>query len=250
MFTDPPYFDHVQYAELIDFCFTWLRQALAHVEPAFAQGTTRSLAELTGNQTLGRDLEHFAAGISQVFQRFGSALKPGRPFVFTYHHNDPLAYVPLVLAILDAGLDCTATFPAPAEMSASLHIAGAGSSIVDSVFVCRKPVGARQLAPVDASDIPGVCRAATHGDLKLMRQSGVRLTPADAFCLAAGHIARLTVRELAQRWSRLTPFGQRMATARDCLERITLLANVPDIVRCVAPTLALQRGTKGPEPRM
>jgi adenine-specific DNA methylase len=245
VFTDPPYFDNVQYAELIDFCFTWLRQALEHVEPTFARHTTRSLAELTGNQTLGKDLVHFATGISEVFQRFAGALKPGRPFVFTYHHNDPLAYVPLVLAMLDAGLDCTATFPAPAEMSASLHIAGAGSSIVDSIFVCRNTGAARQLAPVDSSAVRSECQAALHADVELLRQSDVRLTRTDVHCLAAGHIARLTVRSLTHSWSRLAPIGQRMATARDCLERITLLANVPDIVRCVAPNLVLQRGTKG-----
>ena len=28
VFTDPPYFDNVQYAELIDFCYVWLRRVL------------------------------------------------------------------------------------------------------------------------------------------------------------------------------------------------------------------------------
>lgn len=141
VFTDPPYFDNVQYAELMDFCFAWLRLALADEFPAFDRPTTRSDFELTGNVTRGRDLDHFTQGLADVFRHYAAVLKPGAPFVFTYHHNDPLAYVPLVVAILDAGLDCTATLPAPAEMSASLHIARTGSSVLDSVFICRRTPG-------------------------------------------------------------------------------------------------------------
>ena len=35
VFTDPPYFDNVQYAELIDFCYVWLRRALEARIPSF-----------------------------------------------------------------------------------------------------------------------------------------------------------------------------------------------------------------------
>ena len=47
VFTDPPYFDNVQYAELMDFCFVWLRQLLGHEvaqrlgHSANLRGTTR-----------------------------------------------------------------------------------------------------------------------------------------------------------------------------------------------------------------
>ena len=41
------------------------------------------------------------------------------------------------MAILDAGLTCSASLPCPAEMGGSIHIHGTASSIVDTVFVCR-----------------------------------------------------------------------------------------------------------------
>ena len=138
VFTDPPYFDNVQYAELIDFCYVWLRRVLSDAHPEFRPETTRTAGELTGNGTAGRGLAGFTDGLSAVFSTFARALKPGAPFVFTFHHNDPQAYVPLVVAALDAGLTCTAVLPAAAEMAASLHIAGTSSSVLDSVFVCRR----------------------------------------------------------------------------------------------------------------
>src|SRR6185295_6743522 len=112
VFTDPPYFSNVQYAELMDFCFSWLRLGLSEEFDEFQCSTNRTEDDLTGNVTLGRGLDHFTKNLSAVFCHFAAALKPGAPFVFTYHHNDPAAYVPLVVAILDAGLDCTVTLPA------------------------------------------------------------------------------------------------------------------------------------------
>ena len=140
VFTDPPYFANVQYAELMDFCYVWLRLGLGERHVQFRGETTRSASELTGNVTMGRDLAHFAQGLSAIYARYAAALKAGAPFVFTYHHNELTAYAPLVVAVLDAGMTCTAVLPAPAEMGASLHINGTGSSVLDSVFVCRRSV--------------------------------------------------------------------------------------------------------------
>ncbi len=135
--TDPPYFGNVQYAELMDFCYVWLRRLVGDQSDAFGAPSTRNAQELTGNEDMGRGLEHFAEGLSAVFQRMAQALKPGGPLAFTYHHNDLNAYVPVAVAMLDAGLTCSASLPCPAEMGASIHISGTGSSIVDTVFVCR-----------------------------------------------------------------------------------------------------------------
>lgn len=238
VFTDPPYFDNVQYAELMDFCFVWLRLGLKDEFPEFRRATTRSESELTGNVTLGRGLLHFTEGISNVFVRYAAALKPGAPFVFTYHHNDSTAYVPLIVAILDAGMDCHATLPAAGEMSASLHIAGTGSSVLDSVFVCR-PVP-RQRRTLELADPERTCEAALRDDASKMRAAGLRITRGDLLCLAAGHVARLAVNELARRWDRSKGLDRRMALATSALEsinaRIDLDSLIVRLVRAGAPS--------------
>ncbi|NIP24280.1 MAG: DNA methylase, partial [Phycisphaerae bacterium] len=135
--TDPPYFANVQYAELMDFCYVWLRKHLSDTIPFFRLSTTRSTEELTVNQTEGRDITHFTAGLSRIFVTFTQALKPGSPFAFTYHHNNIEAYLPVTVALLDAKLVCTIALPCPAEMGASIHISGTKSSVLDTIFVCR-----------------------------------------------------------------------------------------------------------------
>lgn len=232
VFTDPPYFDNVQYAELIDFCYAWIRRALKDEFSQFSGVSTRSGSELTGNGTSGRGLEHFTDGMSQVFSRFARALKPGAPFVFTYHHNDPTAYVPLVVAILDAGLECTATLAAAAEMSASLHISGTGSSVFDSVFVCRSRASTQRptkrvvqaVLPFGAVE---ECRNALASDIASLAPTAVRLTRGDLRCLMAGHIARVVMRVLADGWDAATPLPARMKAAQTCLESLARLVPEP-----------------------
>lgn len=203
VFTDPPYFDMVQYAELMDFCYVWLRKLMgSHAE--FTPESTRTDDELTGNTTRLRGMQEFAAGLSEVFCQMSAAMKPGAPLVFTYHHNESEAYVPLIIAILDAGLTCTATLVAPGEMSASLHIAGTKSSILDSVFVCR-------------SDGPnphtGSVKQRVAADVNAMREVPYEPTQGDVLCLEAGHIAANAIRHLRATWDKDLPLQRRFEIA-------------------------------------
>ena len=230
VFTDPPYFANVQYAELIDFNYVWLRQALQDEFPEFVPYTTRSPDELTGNVTLGRGIEHFTEGLSAVFCHYAAALKPGAPFVFTYHHNDPTAYVAVVVAILDAELDCTATLPAAAEMSASLHILGTKSSVLDSVFVCRPSTAGH---PTGAN-----IRKALEQDAALMAAAGVKVSQGDIRCLASGHIARVAINRLRGNWDSSAALSDRMRHAEQSLVEIAQDLDLGSLPRQVLEAIA------------
>ena len=206
--TDPPYFGNVQYAELMDFCYVWLRRLVGDRFQEFAPASTRSSEELTGNVTLGRDLAHFTEGLSEVFQRMAVALKPGRPLAFTFHHNSLDAYAPLAVAILDAGMTCSATLPCPAEMGGSIHIHGTLSSIIDTVFVCRTHGSTpRRLLTSRPEELAGVVR----GELEQLRAGSVKPTRGDARCIIAGHLARLAVWQLRHDWDRTITTVQRLS---------------------------------------
>lgn len=216
VFTDPPYFDNVQYAELVDFNYAWLRLALKDDFAEFKPQSTRHAGELTGNNTMGRDLQHFTEGLSRIFCHYADALKPGAPFVFTFHHNEAQAYVPLIVAILDTGLDCTATLPVPAEMSASLHIARTNSSVLDSVFVCRKvKVGKNFLSVEDGLE----------RDCLALTKAGLKLTAGDINCLTSGHVARITINKLKNTWNSSSGLIQRMSIAETLL--VSILTDKP-----------------------
>lgn len=225
VFTDPPYFANVQYAELMDFCYVWLRKIVGEEYAAFRLGSTRNANELTGNQTLDRGIEHFTDGLSQVFTRMAEAMKPGAPFAFTYHHNRLDAYVPVAVAILDAGLTCSASIPCPAEMGASIHISGTGSSVVDSIFVCRV---AGEVDPGDLLTSAEGVAAMVGRDLDQLVEGGVNPTVGDTRCLTYGHLVRLSIWGMRHEWDASVPVSQRIGRFREAL---AVLPGVEDVER-------------------
>ena len=197
VFTDPPYFGNVQYAELMDFCFVWLRRLIGKRVAAFTPKTTRNPGELTGNENMGRGLGHFTEGVSSIFQKMALALKQGSPLAFTYHHNLIDAYWPVAVAILDSGLTCSASFPCPAEMGGSIHISGTKSSILDTVFVCRSTGKVPAKWIVGSPDgVAGLVRE----DVEKMRQANLTATAGDIRCITFGHLTRLAVWFLRSSW--------------------------------------------------
>lgn len=199
VFTDPPYFGNVQYGELMDFCYVWLRRLVGVEVEGFDRESTRSLDELTGNFTNARDLNHFTDGLSAVFRIMAEGLKSGAPLAFTFHHNRLDSYHAVGVSILDAGLTCSATLPCPAEMGGSIHIHGTRSSIVDTVFVCRSKGKTRrvflfqnteQLTSIVKNDIAQLCFA------------GVKPTVGDVRCITFGHLTRMAVWQLRHDWDR------------------------------------------------
>ena len=229
VFTDPPYFGNVQYGELIDFCYVWLRRLVGTDAAGFERRSTRSPQELTGNVTQERGLDHFAEGLATVYAQMAHALKPGAPLAFTFHHNKLQAYYAVGIAILDAGLVCSASLPCPAEMSGSIHIHGTASSIVDTVFVCRSTgtVPRRWLAAT-----PEEIAAIVAKDVALLEAAGRTPTRGDTRCIVFGHLTRLAVWNLRLSWDETLPTLQKIATFTDSVAR---LGSPDSIIGAVQP---------------
>ena len=207
VFTDPPYFGNVQYGELMDFCYVWLRRLVGDKSEGFWRPSTRAEEELTGNVTKSRGLAHFTNGLSRVYRHMAEALKPGAPLAFTYHHNKLDAYYAVGVAILDAGLTCSASFPCPAEMGGSIHIHGTASSIVDTVFVCRDTghtprewlfSSGDELAPIVASD------------LAQLTEAGRKPSTGDTRCIIFGHLTRMAIWNLTKQWEPEQPVDKKL----------------------------------------
>ncbi|MEO1658368.1 MAG: DNA methylase [Pseudomonadota bacterium] len=208
VFTDPPYFANVQYGELMDFCYVWLRALVGHDQDGFELSSSRNAGELTGNQTAGRTIEHFTEGLAAVYSKMATALKPGAPLAFTYHHNKLDSYEAIAVAILDSGLNCSATIPCPAEMGGSIHISGTSSSIIDTVFVNRSS-GSVQTGSIckNGDELASL----VAGELAQLKQAGVKPRIGDARCITFGHLTRLAIWNLHSGWDATLPTAEKLA---------------------------------------
>ncbi|HET8956353.1 MAG TPA: hypothetical protein VFN18_11915 [Solirubrobacterales bacterium] len=211
--TDPPYFAMVQYSELMDFCYAWLRKLVP--ETAFFENSSaRSDSEVTGNQTQGRTLSSFAERLSEVYRAATKALKPGGPFVFTYHHNSLDSYAAIVVACLDSDLVPITTMPCPSEMRGSIHISNTGSSRVDTVFVLRKPPAP---TPTEAD---AAIDDLVDEELQHLLDADLAVTAGDRRCLRFGLIAEAAMRRLAPGWDRGAPIEIRIERATSVLRQL------------------------------
>ncbi len=205
--TDPPYFANVQYGELMDFCYVWLRRLVGRQAEGFERPSSISPEELTGNTSQRRGLGGFAEGLSHTFQAMARALKPGAPLAFTFHHNRLAAYSAIGAAVLDARLTCSAALPCPAEMGGSIHIHRTGSSTIDTVFVCR----ARGPRPkTRESNHLDALAAIVQDHVLQLRSAGVRPRAGDIRCMLFGQITRAAIGRLAGSWNPDLPISKRL----------------------------------------
>jgi len=229
VFTDPPYFGNVQYAELMDFCYVWLRRLVGRQAEGFSARYTRSPDELTGNVTQDRGLVEFTEGLAEVCSRMARALKPGAPLVFTYHHNRLDAYCAVGVAVLDASLVCSASLPCPAEMGGSIHIHGTNSSIIDTVFVCRTSGETPGKWLFDSSER---LVEIVNADLASLSVAGRMASAGDTRCIILGHLTRIAVWELRNAWDPFLSTSEKIAALRDGMMRY---GDPDELARLVAP---------------
>lgn len=163
--TDPPYFAQINYSELSDYFYPWLRRALRDVHPdLFATIATPKDAELVANPVRHNNnneqaRNHFISGFTEAFSSLKSASHPSVPIVIVYAHKQEghrdsgifsTAWESLLEAVLAAGLGVVATWPIEATAPNRQISQGANSLASYIVMVCRSRNA--ELTPVRRPD--------------------------------------------------------------------------------------------------
>lgn len=130
VFTDPPYYDNIAYADLSDFFYVWLRQSLACVWPdLFRRLATPKAEELvaTPYRHSGREQAEafFMQGMSAVLTAMREAATEGEPLVIYYAFKQSElveegivspGWASFLQAVVDAGLAVDGTWPMRTEL--------------------------------------------------------------------------------------------------------------------------------------
>jgi adenine-specific DNA methylase len=135
--TDPPYFDNLQYSELADFFYVWLRFALKDAYNWFEPELSGRRSEIVKNDKLGKTIDFFNEGLRRVFFECHRILKDDGLLVFTFHHNKIWAWEGIAQLLLDAGFYISATPIVRSEGRGEVH-SSAGNIRYDCILICRK----------------------------------------------------------------------------------------------------------------
>jgi putative DNA methylase len=179
--TDPPYYGNVQYAELSDFFYVWLRAGLKEDYPEFIPLMVPKETEVVVNQKADKTDEHFRQGLLRCFKECHRVLKDDGVMAFTFHHEEPQAWGAVLQAVLDAGLNIEAVWTYHSETTGSIHRYGIR---FDTIVVCRKRL--EEPAPAAWGVLQDRIVAAVRDELRRLLEDGAALSSEDVFVITMG----------------------------------------------------------------
>jgi len=136
--TDPPYAGNVNYSELSDFFYVWLRLVLSKGYKEFAPDLTPKAEEIIENPTRGKTPQDFEEGLTQVFRECNRILESDGLLAFTFHHAEGSAWEALLRAIGNSGFVVESVYPVHGESEISLHLMDKKAISYDLIHICRK----------------------------------------------------------------------------------------------------------------
>lgn len=150
--TDPPYFGQINYADLSDYFYLWLRRALRSVHPdLFATIATPKAIELVANPARhggSKDTaqRYFIDGFTEVFTSLQKASRADLPIVVAYAAKQDdvdsggavsSAWVSMLQAVLASGLAVVGTMPIESTLSTRQVSQGANALASYIILICR-----------------------------------------------------------------------------------------------------------------
>jgi adenine-specific DNA methylase len=143
IFTDPPYYDNINYAELSDFFYVWLKRTIGDLYPdLFATPLVPKSQEIVANP-IRQGGQHkakvfFESMLKKSFQEIYRVLKPNGIATIVYAHKSTSGWETLINSLLDSGLVVTGAWPINTEMVSKLKAQGTASLMSSIYIIARK----------------------------------------------------------------------------------------------------------------
>lgn len=180
---DPPYYDNVQYAELSDFFYVWLKRSVGHLFPEFfGDELTNKDDEAVANparfEAMGSKKKKLAEQdyerkMAAAFREMHRVLRPDGVLTVMFTHKRVEAWDTLATALISASFAIKASWPVHTESEHSLHQAKKNAAASTILLVCRKrDDGSRE--PVWWEDIQGQVRAVARDKAREYMAQGIR----------------------------------------------------------------------------
>lgn len=151
--TDPPYYDNIDYSDLSDFFYVWMRRSLKDVWPdTFGTMLTPKSEELIampfrfeGGASEAKSF--FENGMRETFSKLAKMESDDYPMTVYYAYKQSettddgrtsSGWETMLQALMDAGLQITGTWPMRTEMGNRTVASGSNALASSIVLVCRR----------------------------------------------------------------------------------------------------------------
>ena len=181
--TDPPYYDNIDYSDISDFFYVWLRRNMAEIWPdECATLVTPKTDELIADPYRhgGRDKarDHFEQGMREFLGKLAKEHRRDFPISIFYAYKASEGrggreggWSTFLQALVDVGLQITATWPVRTELANRPNAFRTNSLASSVVLVCRpRSEGA---GVVSRADFVSALRSQLPGALDLLLESNI-----------------------------------------------------------------------------
>jgi adenine-specific DNA methylase len=192
--TDPPYAGNVNYAELADFFYVWLRLILSKTYPHFAPDVTPKTEEIIENPTRGKTAADYAEGLTAVWRKCHDHLDDDGLLIFTFHHADGSAWESLLQSICNSGFRIVAIYPIHGESESSLPLLDKQGISYDLIHVCKKRNANPHVRQRDWASVRKEIRQKAREEIRMIeagRYGEEKLSPADKNIILIGKCLEL-----------------------------------------------------------
>ena len=193
---DPPYHSNVNYAELSDFFYVWLKRTVGYVYPDLCQqylsdkvneaiaspARFKSRAASRSKSAGKLATEDYHAKMLEIFAECKRVVKPDGVMTVMFTHKANDAWDAMITALIESGFQITRTWPVKTEAEASLHIRGKAAARTTILLVCR-PMDPNP-APKPWHEVERQIESAVREDIERLRTYGLK--PIDMYIAAFG----------------------------------------------------------------
>ncbi len=211
IFTDPPYYDAVPYADLSDFFIVWLKRSVGDLYPdLFSENLSPKNEECIVDKAKGKDKTYFEKTMKQAMKETLRVLAPEGIGIVVFAHKSTSGWEAQLQAMIDAGWMITGSWPIDTELATRLR--GMNSaSLVSSVHLVCRPRQEDQTG--DWRDVLYELPLRIHEWMPRLREEGV--VGADAIFSCLGPAL-----EIYSRYSRVEKASGEEVTLKEYLEHV------------------------------
>ena len=181
--TDPPYYDNISYSNISDFFYVWLRRNLREIWPEecatlVAPKADELVADPYRQEGYVNAREHFENGMREFLGNLATQHRPDFPISIFYAYKAEEGRVgkesgwsTFLQAMVDAGLQVTATWPIRTELANRSLAIGSNTLASSVVLVCRPRQ--QDALIVSRAEFVSKLRAQLPKALELLLQSNI-----------------------------------------------------------------------------
>ena len=194
---DPPYHNNVNYAELSDFFYVWLKRTAGYVlgdnllaphltdkvnEAIASPARFRQEAAVSKKSAGSLATQDYENKMAEIFRECRRVIKPDGIMTVMFTHKSTDAWDALTVALIESGFGITRTWPVKTEAESSIHIKDKAAARSTILLVCRPR--ADNPVPEPWHIVETRIAQAVRKDIETLEDYG--LSPVDQYLAAFG----------------------------------------------------------------